>query len=52
MTSPTIFWLESFFLCLAGIGLYAIPTGTLFDAFGAVIGIVEDEEGEEENEND
>jgi len=41
--------LVCFFLCLAGIALYAIPTGTLFDAFGAVIGIVE--EDEEENED-
>ena len=27
------------FLCVAGIGLYAIPLGTLFDSFGAVIGM-------------
>jgi hypothetical protein len=44
------------FLCVAGIALYAIPVGTLFDSFGAVIGLCDQEEmdeedgGEEENE--
>ncbi len=45
------------FLCVAGIGLYAIPVGTLFESFGAVIGIGDDgddkeEEDEEEEEED
>jgi len=31
------------FLCIAGIALYAIPIGTLFDSFGAVLGLVEDD---------
>lgn len=40
------------FLCVAGIALYSIPIGTLFDSFGAVLGMGGDddeEEGEEEN---
>lgn len=36
------------FLCVAGIALYAIPVGTLFDSFGAVIGLCDQEEMEEE----
>jgi len=36
------------FLCVVGIALYAIPVGTLFDSFGAVLGLVEDEDDEEE----
>jgi hypothetical protein len=32
-------------------GLYSIPIGTLFDSFGAVLGIGEEEEREEEEEN-
>lgn len=32
------------FLCIAGIALYSIPVGALFDAFGAVIGLAEEEE--------
>jgi hypothetical protein len=38
------------FLCVAGIALYSIPVGTLFDSFGAVIGLSEEEEDEEEGE--
>jgi hypothetical protein len=38
------------FLCVVGIALYAIPTGTLFDSFGAVLGMGDDEEEEEEFE--
>jgi hypothetical protein len=38
------------FLCVVGIALYAIPTGTLFDSFGAVLGMGDDEEEEEESE--
>lgn len=40
------------FMCVAGIGLYAIPVGTLFDSFGAVIGIGgdDDEEGKDDEE--
>jgi hypothetical protein len=34
------------FLCVVGIAIYAIPVGSLFDSFGAVIGLVEDEEEE------
>lgn len=36
------------FLCVAGIALYSIPVGTLFDSFGAVIGLSENDEEEEE----
>lgn len=36
------------FLCVVGIGLYSIPIGTLFDSFGAVLGIGGDDEEEEE----
>ncbi|KAL3803353.1 hypothetical protein HJC23_009317 [Cyclotella cryptica] len=35
------------FLCIAGIALYSIPVGTLFDSFGAVVGLSEEEEDEE-----
>lgn len=37
------------FLCIAGIALYSIPIGTLFDSFGAVIGLSEEDEGEDED---
>lgn len=37
------------FLCLAGIALYSIPVGTLFDSFGAVIGLAKDEEEDEDD---
>ena len=42
------------FMCVAGIGLYAIPVGSLFDSFGAVIGMGEGDgdEGEEEQEEE
>ena len=40
------------FLCVAGIGLYAIPIGCLFDSFGAVIGMGNEEEEDEEDEDD
>jgi len=40
------------FLCVIGIALYAVPVGTLFDAFGAVLGLVEDEEEEEGSEDE
>jgi len=30
------------FLCVAGIALYAIPVGTFFDSFGAIIGLSEE----------
>lgn len=36
------------FLCVVGIGLYAIPIGALFDAFGAILGMSGDEDAEEE----
>eukprot|EP00980_Cylindrotheca_fusiformis_P006926 scaffold1442_cov128-Cylindrotheca_fusiformis.AAC.47 len=39
------------FLCVCGIGLYAIPIGALFDSFGAILGMTEsdaDEEGDAE----
>jgi len=32
------------FLCVVGIGLYAIPIGALFDSFGAILGMSEEEE--------
>ncbi len=35
------------FLCVVGIALYAIPVGTLFDSFGAVLGLGGDDEEEE-----
>lgn len=38
------------FLCVAGIALYSIPVGSLFDSFGAVIGLSEDEEDDQEEE--
>jgi hypothetical protein len=38
------------FLCVVGIALYAIPVGTLFDSFGAVLGLVGEEEEEEQVE--
>ena len=38
------------FLCIAGIALYSIPVGALFDAFGAVIGLAEEEEDTTEEE--
>ncbi len=37
------------FLCVAGIALYSVPVGTLFDSFGAVLGLSDDDEEEEEN---
>jgi len=40
------------FLCVAGIALYSIPVGSLFDSFGAVIGLSEDEDEDEEEEGD
>ena len=40
------------FLCIAGIALYSIPVGALFDAFGAVIGLAEEEEGEDTSEEE
>jgi hypothetical protein len=36
------------FLCISGIALYSIPVGALFDSFGAVIGLSEDDEDEDE----
>jgi len=38
------------FLCVAGIALYSIPVGTLFDSFGAIVGLSE-EDGEDEEED-
>jgi hypothetical protein len=41
------------FLCVVGIGLYSIPIGTLFDSFGAVLGLAnEDKEEDDDDEND
>ena len=45
--------LTCIFLCVAGIAIYAIPIGVLFDSFGAVLGMggeVEEEEKEEKEE--
>ena len=38
------------FLCVVGIGLYAIPIGALFDSFGAVLGMGGDDDDDEEEE--
>ena len=38
--------------CIAGIALYSIPVGSLFDSFGAVIGLNEDDEEEEKKEQE
>ena len=38
------------FLCVVGIALYSIPIGTLFDSFGAVLGLAGDDDNEEEEE--
>jgi len=35
------------FLCVCGIGLYAIPIGALFDSFGAILGMADDEDDED-----
>ena len=41
------------FLCVIGIGLYSIPIGTLFDSFGKVLGLSdEDEEDDDEDGNE
>lgn len=37
------------FLCVVGIGLYAIPVGSLFDSFGAVLGLGGDDDGDDED---
>ncbi len=39
------------FLCVAGIAVYAVPIGTLFDSFGIVLGLADDEENEEDEED-
>jgi hypothetical protein len=39
------------FLCVAGIALYAVPIGTLFDSFGVVLGMQNDEDDEENSNN-
>jgi len=38
------------FLCIAGIALYSIPVGALFDSFGAIVGLCEEDEEDEEEE--
>lgn len=40
------------FLCVIGIGLYAIPIGTLFNSFGAVLGMGGDDDDDEDEEED
>jgi hypothetical protein len=35
------------FLCVVGIALYAIPIGTLFESFGAVLGLAGEEDEDE-----
>jgi hypothetical protein len=40
------------FLCVVGIALYAIPIGSLFDSFGAVLGLAGDDDEDEEEENE
>ena len=39
------------FLCVAGIAIYSIPVGTLFDSFGAVIGLAVEDDDDDEEEN-
>jgi hypothetical protein len=39
------------FLCVVGIALYAIPIGTLFESFGAVLGLAGDEDESDEAGN-
>lgn len=41
--------LVALFLCIVGIGLYAIPIGSLFDSFGAVLGMSDEEIEEDED---
>ncbi|GKY98976.1 hypothetical protein MPSEU_000853300 [Mayamaea pseudoterrestris] len=38
------------FLCVAGIGLYAVPIGTLFTSFGEVLGLVDDDDDDDDDE--
>lgn len=40
------------FLCVAGIALYSIPVGTLFDSFGAVVGLSEEDEEDGDDDDD
>jgi hypothetical protein len=40
------------FLCVIGIALYAIPTGTLFESFGAVLGLAGDDDEDEADNGD
>ena len=40
------------FLCVVGIGIYAIPIGTLFDSFGAVLGIGGDDDDDDDDDGD
>jgi len=40
------------FLCVVGIGLYSIPIGTLFDSFGAILGLGGDDDEEEDGEDE
>jgi len=40
------------FLCIAGIALYSIPIGTLFDSFGAIIGLIDENDDDEQNIDD
>ncbi|KAL3896565.1 MAG: hypothetical protein SGPRY_013242, partial [Prymnesium sp.] len=40
--------LVAVFMCLAGIAIAAIPIGTLFESFGAIVGIGEEDDDEEE----
>jgi hypothetical protein len=38
------------FLCVIGIGLYAIPIGTLFDSFGSVLGMNGEDDSDDDDE--
>ena len=40
------------FLCVVGIGLYAIPIGTLFDSFGAVLGLGGDDDDDNDDDDE
>ena len=48
----TVGRLNCIFLCVAGIAIYAIPVGTLFDSFGAVLGMGGDDDEEDDNDDE
>jgi hypothetical protein len=44
--------LTCIFLCIAGIAIYAIPIGVLFDSFGAVLGMGCDDDDDDDEEEE